>query len=346
MDVMGYDRFGPYTVFECLGAGGMASVHRATVDIGNGVHREIALKRLLPQFADDKVFVEDFVREAKLASLLNHPNIVRIHELGRIGTTYFIAMELVRGVALLQLTKLAIAAHTPAPMAATLAIIAELLDALDYASSATDHYGETLEIVHRDLSPSNVLLTEDGHAKVIDFGVAKAVTARFMTHTGLVKGKLGYMAPEVLAGKQIDRRADLFSLGVVAWELIAGRRLFRGQNELEVIGKIRDGVTDPPSLHNPACSAELDEIVLRALARRADERWPSAAVMRRALDTVRRRHRDGPGAVLAWKRTLLPDAGELTETTDMQISTRDMVAAGWDPDATELTPDQEGSDRI
>ena len=339
---MGEGRFGPYTVYECLGAGGMAAVHRATIDIGGGVIREIALKRLLPQFVDDKMFVEDFVREAKLASLLNHPNIVRIHELGRIGITYFIAMELVRGVPLLQLTKLATAARLAAPVGATLAILGELLDALEYASNATDHYGETLEIVHRDLSPSNVLVTEDGHAKIIDFGVAKAVSGKFMTNTGLVKGKLGYMAPEVLAGKQIDKRADIFSLGVVAWELLTGRRLFRGANELEVITKIRDGVKDPPSTYNAKCSPELDEIVMHALARRRDERWPAAGVMRIALDSVRRRHpRSGANAVLEWKRSLIPE--ELTETTELQLSTRDLLNVSWmtldldtDSDATEI----------
>ncbi len=337
------ERFGPYLVYECLGMGGMAAVHRATFDIGGGVIREIALKRLLPQFVDDKLFVEDFVREAKLAAQLNHPNIVRIHELGRIGITYFIAMELVRGVPLLQLTKLAMAARMPAPIGTTVAILCELLDALEYASAATDHYGERLEIVHRDLSPSNVLVTDDGHVKIIDFGVAKAVSGKFMTNTGLVKGKLGYMAPEALAGKAVDTRADIFSLGVVAWELIAGRRLFRGANDLEVITKIRDGVSDPPSTYNAACSRELDEIVMHALARRRDERWPTAGVMRRALDTVRRRHaKSGPSAVLEWRRSLLPE--EPTETTELQLSTRDLLNVSWmtlneDSDATEIVDD-------
>jgi eukaryotic-like serine/threonine-protein kinase len=135
------DRFGPYTVYECLGAGGMAAVHRATIDIGGGVIREIALKRLLPQLADDKALVEDFIREAKLAAQLHHPGIVRILELGRTAGTYFIAMELVQGHSVLQLMKLAQAMRAAAPIGVTIALLVELCDALDYASNASDIHG-------------------------------------------------------------------------------------------------------------------------------------------------------------------------------------------------------------
>lgn len=321
---MGYERFGAYRVHERLGTGGMAAVHRATIDIGGGVIREVALKRLLPQLADDKKLIEDFVREAKLAAQLQHPNIVRVLELGRSGSTYFIAMELVAGHSLQQLMKLASVRPVPTPIGVVVALLAELLDALDYASTATDHDGEPMHLVHRDLSPSNLILTDDGHVKIIDFGVAKAVSGKFMTNTGMVKGKLSYMAPEVIAGQPLDTRADIFSLGVCAWEVITTRRLFRGANDFDVLAKIRDGATEPPSAYNPACPPELDEIVMHALARRRDDRWPSAAVMRRALDSVRRTYRDGAAAVAAWKRGLLPEApGD--ETTHHQLSTRDLL---------------------
>src|SRR5687768_6495814 len=171
----------------------MATVHRASLDIGGGVIREVALKRLLPQLADDKGFVEDFVREAKLAAQLQHPHIVRMLELGRVGRIYFIAMELVRGVSLAQLMKLMHATRQVAPIGVVVALLGELLDALDYASNCTDDYGEPMHIVHRDLSPSNLIVTEDGHLKVIDFGVAKSLSGRFMTSSGMVKGKLSYM---------------------------------------------------------------------------------------------------------------------------------------------------------
>jgi serine/threonine protein kinase len=323
-----YERFGAYKVHECLGAGGMASVHRATIDIGGGVMREVALKRLLPQLEGDKKFVEDFVREAKLAANLHHPNIVRILELGRTKGTYFIAMDLVVGHSLLQLMKYAWLMRVPTPIGVVIAVASELLDALDYASSAVDSDGEPMHLVHRDLTPSNLIITDDGHLKIIDFGVAKAVSGKFMTNTGMVKGKLAYMAYEAITGLPLDRRADIFSLGVIMWELITNRRLFRGQNEYEVIMHIRGGAKEPPSKHNPACTPELDEIVMHALSQDRNERWPSAGVMRNALSTLRRRFKDGPAEVLAWKRKLVPaETHVVDETTAMELSARDMIPA-------------------
>lgn len=324
------ERFGRYTVLECLGTGGMASVHRATIEIGGGVIREVALKRLLPQLADEKQLVEDFVREAKLAAHLQHPNIVRILELGRNGSTYFIAMELVRGHSLLALLKLLHARRVLAPIGIVVAVLAEILDTLDYASNATDADGEPLEIVHRDLSPSNLIITDEGNLKIIDFGVAKSVTGKFMTSSGLVKGKLGYMALEVLAARPIDKRADIFSVGVVAWEMLTGRRLFTGANEYDVITKIKKGCKTNPSEHNKDTSPELDEIVMRALSRKPSERWPSASVMKRALDSVRRTYRQGVREIAAWKRTLVPESS-FEETTTMEISLGDFLMSGIVP---------------
>jgi len=331
------DRFGRYTVFECLGAGGMATVHRATVEIGGGVVREVALKRMLPQLADDKKTLEDFIREAKLAAQLHHPNIVRILELGRNGSTYFIAMELVRGHSLLQLLKLMVDRNQTAPIGIVVALLSELCEALDYASNAIDVDGAQLEIVHRDLSPSNLIVAEGGHLKIIDFGVAKSVRGRFTTSSGLVKGKLGYVALEALAGKQVDRRADVFSVGVVAWELLTGRRLFTGLNEYDVVTKIRTGAKQPPSDFNPDCSPELDEIVMHALSRKRDERWPSAGVMKRALDTLRRTYREGPEQVDAWRNSLLPDDFHEDSTTMELVSLREVMLRESAPSFTRTT---------
>lgn len=301
------DQFGPYTVFECLGAGGMATVHRAEKPIGAGVMREVALKRLLPQLADDKLFVEDFIREAKLAAQLDHPNIVHILELGEVDGTYFIAMELVRGASLVSLMKHAYAAKLPAPIGVVIALVSELCSALDYAACGRGIYGQALKIIHRDLTPSNLIVTDEGRLKIIDFGVAKAMSGKFMTNTGLVKGKLGYMSVEALAGsKTLDGRTDVFSAGVVAWELLTGRRLFRGINEYETITKIRSGVVRPPSTHNADCPAELDAIILQALARERDDRWPEAAAMRSALDRLRSHYPEGAQHVIAWKEALIP----------------------------------------
>ena len=322
------ERFGRYTVLEPLGTGGMAVVHRATIDIGSGVIQEVALKRLLPQLADDKRLVEDFIREAKLAAQLHHPSIVRILELGRSQSTYFIAMELVRGQSLLQLMKLSWLRRGQIPIGVVVALLAELLDALDYASTATDADGDPLEIVHRDLSPSNLIITPDGHLKIIDFGVAKAVSGKFMTNTGMIKGKLGYMSLEVLSATPLDRRADIFSIGVVAWELFTGKRLFKGKNEYDVITKIRKGAKEPPSKFNSAVTPELDEIVMHALSLQRDDRWPSAAVMKCALDSVRRTYRDGVREIAAWVRMLVPEINEVDETTSMVLSMGDVIGEG------------------
>ncbi|CAN5860127.1 hypothetical protein BH11MYX3_BH11MYX3_05250 [soil metagenome] len=304
---MDSEQFGPYTVFECLGAGGMATVHRAEKPIGAGVMREVALKRLLPQLADDKLFVEDFIREAKLAAQLVHPNIVHILELGEVGDTYFIAMELVRGASLSALMKHAYATKLSAPIGVVIALMSELCDALDYAACGRGTYGQALKIIHRDLTPSNLIVTDQGRLKIIDFGVAKAMSGKFMTNTGLIKGKLGYMSVEALSGsKSLDARTDIFSAGVVAWELLAGRRLFRGVNEYETITKIRSGEILAPSVHNADCPPELDAIVLQAVARERDERWPDAGSMRAALDRLRPRFLEGPQHVVAWKESVIP----------------------------------------
>ncbi len=317
----------------------MATVHRATIEIGVGVVREVALKRMLPQLVDDKKTLDDFIREAKLAAHLNHPNIVRILELGRNGTTYFIAMELVRGHSLLQLLKLMAARGGMAPVGIVVALLSELCDALDYASNATDAEGEAMEIVHRDLSPSNLIIDTEGHLKIIDFGVAKSMRGQFVTSSGLVKGKLGYMALEALAGKAVDRRSDIFSVGVVAWELLTGRRLFNATNEYDVITMIRKGATTKPSQINDEVSPELDEIVMHALSKKRDERWPSAGVMKNALDTIRRIHRDGPREVSAWRETLVPSPSLPGEdsTTMEHMSLRELINKASQPSITATT---------
>ncbi len=308
----------------------MATVHRASIEVADGLRRDVALKRLLPQLADDRGFIEDFIREAKLVAGLDHPNIVKLLELGCIDRTYYIVMELVQGVSLLELMRAAFVAKQPTPIGITLSILCELCDALDYASNGTDAFGEPLWIVHRDLSPSNLIITDGGQLKVIDFGVAKAVAgSRFLSNSGLVKGKLAYMAPEALGSDHLDSRADLFSAGVVGWEMLAARRLFKADNDLAIIDKVREMELPPPSKFNPAVSPALDTVILHALARSLDERWASAAAMRTALERVRREYREPstPAAVVDWARELLttraPTRGDSEPA--MRLTTDDLV---------------------
>jgi eukaryotic-like serine/threonine-protein kinase len=292
-------RFGPYVVYECLGAGGMAAVHRATIELEDDDVREVALKRLLPQFADDKRFVEDLVREGKLAAQLDHPNIVRILELGRIGRTYFIAMDLIRGRSLATLMQRSIMKQAFPPLHVAIALVREALDALDHAHAA--------QIVHRDLTPSNLIVTDTGNLKIIDFGVAKALVGSLQTSSGLAKGKLGYMPIEAISGKHVDTRADIFSLGVVLWELIALRRLFHGDTDIEVINAVRAGKFEPPSVYHRECPLELDSVVLRALERSREDRWSSAGEMAEALDEVRLFYPCTEADIIAWHEDLYSD---------------------------------------
>lgn len=341
-----YDRFGPYTIYECLGAGGMASVHHATVVAAAGT-TDVALKRLLPQLAEDKAFVDAFIREAKLAAQLHHPNIVRILELGRIGRTYYIAMELVRGHSLQSVMKKARVAGQLAPIGVVVSLMIELCDVLDYVTNSIDENGEPLRVVHRDLTPGNLMVVDDGHLKVIDFGVAKAMAGRFVTNTGLIKGKLGYMSVEALAGEPLDQRADLFSAGVVMWELLAGKRLFSGKDERELIQRVRTARIQPPSRHNPNCPIELDEITMRALERDRDERWQTASAIREALEEVRRYYgaHATPQGVTKWKRKLRRESSmtprpEPDESTSQRLSTNDLEELLDDDSApVELAPE-------
>ncbi|HEY4177377.1 MAG TPA: protein kinase [Kofleriaceae bacterium] len=286
------ESFGPYLVYERLGVGGMATVHRARERGIEGFERIVALKRLLPHLAEDATFIKAFVREAKLASALNHVNIVQIYELGRVGTEYFISMEHIDGRDIRRVLRHARKVTGPPPPNVTVGLLLQLCDALDYAHTKIDEHGVPMGLVHRDVSPSNVLVTKSGSVKVIDFGIAKAQSSQLRTQTGRVKGKLAYMAPEAIAGgRDLDARSDLFAVGVIAHELLTARPLFASKNEYQTLLKVQRGDIMPPSTFNQNVPAELDAIVLRALARDPDDRFSSAAELRDELLALRHKHR-------------------------------------------------------
>jgi cell wall-associated NlpC family hydrolase len=290
-DAAAEEQFGPYLVYERLGVGGMATVHRAREHGPHGFERVVALKRLLPHLAEDASFIKSFVREAKLASLLTHLNIVQIYELGRVGTEYFISMEYIDGRDVRQILRHARKATGPAPIHVTVGLILQLCEALDYAHTKIDDTGLPLGLVHRDVSPSNLLVTVQGHLKVIDFGIAKAQSAQLRTQTGRVKGKLAYMAPEAISGsRDLDARSDVWAVGVILHELLTARPLFASKNEYQTLLKVQRGDIMPPSTFNQACPPELDAIVFKALERDADQRFASAAELRVELDRVRRQY--------------------------------------------------------
>ncbi|HWO18795.1 MAG TPA: protein kinase [Kofleriaceae bacterium] len=319
-DAAPVEQFGPYLVYERLGVGGMATVHRALERGADGTERIVALKRLLPHLAEDASFIKAFVREAKLASLLSHVNIVQLFELGRVGTEYFISMEYIDGRDVRRVLRHARRVTGAPPIHVTVGLLLQLCDALEYAHAKVDENGHPLGLVHRDVSPSNLLVTRAGILKVIDFGIAKAQSSQLRTQTGRVKGKLAYMAPEAVAGKDLDSRSDLFAAGVIAHELLTARPLFASKNEYQTLLKVQRGDIMPPSTFSRQCPPELDAIVLKALARDPNERYTNAAELREALLALRRKyglatgHRD-VAQWMEWASAIEPPSGDFPLVT-------------------------------
>ena len=280
---------GQYLVYEQLGRGGMATVHRAETQGISGFTRPVALKRLLHHLTTDAELVKSFIHEARLASHLRHGNCAQTYDLGKVDETYFIAMEYVPGATLQQITKQCNAAAGLIPIPIALSILLQILDGLDHAHNLCDDTtGKPLNIIHRDVSPSNIIVSNTGVVKLIDFGIAKAETlGQSRTQTGLIKGKFGYVAPEYTYG-QLDARCDLFAVGVIAHEILTGRRLFDGKDSFETIQMLREGPIQPPSRWRPEVTRDLDDIVMTALMRDPDMRWQSAAAMRTALGNFAR----------------------------------------------------------
>jgi len=264
----------------------MATVHRAEKR-GVGIRKPIALKRLLPHVAADPDLIKLFVDEARLASHLHHANVAQTYELGKVDDTFFIAMEYASGPTLSQILRQCQKAAGEIPLTVTVNILAQVCEALDYAHNLCDDSGQPLRIIHRDVSPANIIVANTGIVKLIDFGIAKATISSVKTQTGFIKGKFGYIAPEYITGK-IDARVDLFAVGVVAHEMLAGRRLFEGKDDFETLANIREMVMQPPSRWNAHVTPDLDDIVMTALERDPAKRWQSAAAMQVALSNVAR----------------------------------------------------------
>jgi serine/threonine protein kinase len=277
------ERFGNYELRERIGAGGMAEVFRATRVGAAGVEKVVALKRMLPLFGGEPEFVSRFCDEARIAMALGHTNIAQVFDFGEEAGSWFLAMELVDGLDLAQLMGRARAAGERIPVPITCFVVAEAARGLDFAHGWCDERGQPLGIVHRDVSPANVLLSRAGDVKIADFGIAKATGKLHKTQTGAVMGKFRYMSPEQVEGTILDRKSDLFSLGVVLWELLAGQTLFAGENIALVTEQVRRAEVPPPSTRQPDVPPELDRITLRALARAPRDRYDRAAELAREL---------------------------------------------------------------
>jgi len=276
-------RLGRFQIIGRLATGGMAEVYLALSGELPGFRTLIVVKRILPHLASNGQFIRMFLDEARLAALLDHPNVVRIIEVGHDGEEYFLAMELVQGKPLSAVLRKAARERRPPTPALAAYLVAQAASGLGYAHGLTDGDGQPLGVVHRDVSPQNVLVSFEGAVKLIDFGVARAFGRVAHTSPGGLKGKIEYMSPEQASAEEVDHRADVFALGVVLWEVLTGKRLFRRETELATMRAIVDDPIPRPS-EVADVPPELEAVVMRALRKRRDARYGSAHEMALALE--------------------------------------------------------------
>ncbi|HEY7373167.1 MAG TPA: serine/threonine-protein kinase [Polyangia bacterium] len=305
--------FGRYTLLERLAVGGMAEVFRAKITSSHGFEKILVVKRILPHLAADPNFVSMFIDEAKLTAQLTHPKIVQVLDFGEVRGQYFTALEYIDGFDALGLLRVAAQKRVHVPRSLAVFVINEVLEALDYAHNARDMEGKAMQIVHRDISPSNIFISKRGDVKLGDFGIAHAQRRESKTQAGTLKGKYGYMSPEQVVGRPIDARSDLFAVGVVLAELLTGRRLFSAPADLDVLLKVRDVKLERLDKYGADLPKALDRIVRRSLRKNPNERFSAAAEFRDELADYlfSTGQRIGPSDLRAFTGTLFdtsPDA--------------------------------------
>ncbi len=272
-------RFGKYLLLEKLATGGMAQLYRAKIIGVQGFEKFIAIKMILPHLAEEKELVSSFIDEAKLAALLNHQNIVQIYDFGELEGSNFITMEYLFGKDLRAILAKAREFDMPLGLEYGLFVTSRICAGLEYAHTVKDFQGTPLNIIHRDISPQNVIVTYQGDVKIVDFGIAKAATQSTATQVGMIKGKVAYMSPEQAAGKPVDHRSDIFSLGILLYELVTGFKLFKGEDTLQILARVREADFDSPELVVGGLPPKLYAILNRALAKDVGERYQSCAEM-------------------------------------------------------------------
>ncbi len=278
-------RFGKYQLLERIGVGGMAEIFKAKAEGPSGFEKTLVIKRILPELANNRAFIQLLVGEAKVTSLLDHPNIVQIYELGEAEGQYYIAMELVDGTDLLNLLSRCTRERLRIPIEIALHIVSEVCRGLAHAHAANDTTGRPLNVIHRDVSPSNVLLSKTGDVKIMDFGVARAdLGLQTPEHErGVLKGKLGYMSPEQVTGKNIDRRSDIFALGVMLFECLTLKRLFVGANDVQTLLNVREADVEPRFKRHSYLPKPIRALLRKALAREPEDRFQTATDFQEAV---------------------------------------------------------------
>jgi serine/threonine protein kinase len=275
-----------YRLIAELGHGGMAEVFLAVASGPAGFNKLVVIKQIRAELADDPEFLNMFLDEARLAARLSHPNVVQTNEVGHIGNRYFIAMEYLDGQPLNRILQRLRRDSDTMPIAMHVRILIDVLAGLHHAHELADYDGTPLEVVHRDVSPHNVFVTYEGQIKVVDFGIAKAMNSSSETRAGIIKGKVAYMSPEQARGDRVDRRADIFAVGVMLWEALTGQRLWKGLTDVAMLHKIIKGDIPSPRTIRGDVSERMEAICMKALAPNREERYESAADFQSALEEL------------------------------------------------------------
>ena len=278
--------YGPYRLVKKIAVGGMAEVFKAKRTGVEGFEKVVAVKRILPHLSDNKEFVDMFIDEAKMVAGLTHPNIVQISDLGKIEKSYYIAMEYVHGRDLRSILRRAKERGLRLPLDLTVLIVSKVCSALEFAHRKKDERGRPMLIVHRDISPQNILISFEGDVKLTDFGIAKAASKASTTDKGALRGKLLYMSPEQAWGKPMDKRSDVFSLGIVFYEMLTEQKPFLGTSETSILETVRECRVPPPTTINDKIPEKLEKVVMKALERDPEVRYQDAGDMLRDLERV------------------------------------------------------------
>src|SRR3954451_5825394 len=344
--------FGKYYLLDRIGAGGMAEVFLAVAFGPEGFQRTLVIKRMLPHLSQDRAFVRMFVDEAKLCGLLSHPNLVQIFEFGAIDDSFFIAMEHVQGETLSAVRAKLAQEKRIAPVAASLEIARQVCLGLHYAHSLSSASGQPLGIIHRDISPSNLMISFHGAVKILDFGIARVAEELRETHTqaGTMKGKVSYMSPEQIRMEPVDHRSDVFAVGVVLHEMLTARRLFKASNEFSGAKMVIESVIALPSSVNPEVSPEVDRVVMRALARNRDARYATAGEMADDLEKVLFEMRASPHELRNMLASLFPQGPSRTGDVRLPFTPSPVLSSSGEFSATpsglrQQTPAQSESTR-
>ncbi len=328
---------GKYTLIRKLATGGMAEVFLARADGPMGFAKKCVVKRILPHFNDDPRFIEMFLGEARLAAELNHPNLVQIFDFGEADGQYYLAMEYIDGANLRVLNQATRRVQGPMSLPLAARLIALAAEGLHFAHELRNEQGEFLNLVHRDISPDNILVARNGSVKVVDFGIAKASTQPHLTKSGMIKGKIAYMPPEQLAREPLDRRADLFALGIVFYELVTGGMPFDATSEVSIIQAIMSQKPlEKPTVYRPDCPPDLEAIVNKCLEKDRDRRYASCVELQADLEAFIKRSGETVGTreVAQLVATVLENEANTTAPN--------AVVSGLDA----TTPSAQSSDRI